>query len=68
MENKHYWRDGTPDVAVYLLHAVNRHGFPWGWRVTRETVDLNRNFIVFSQALPRNPYYEALADRINPSA
>jgi hypothetical protein len=66
LARKHYWRDATPDVAVYLVHAVNPHGFAWGRRVTEENVDLNRNFVDFAQALPRNPDYEALATHVNP--
>jgi hypothetical protein len=67
LAKKHYWRDGAPDVAVYLLHAVNPHGFAWGRRVTEENVDLNRNFVDYAQPLPRNPDYEALAGHINPA-
>jgi hypothetical protein len=66
LRQKNYWRDATPDVAVYLVHAVNPHGFAWGRRVTEENVDLNRNFVDFSQPLPSNPDYEALADHVNP--
>lgn len=63
---RHYYRDATPDTAVYLVHAINPHGFAYGRRVTEENVDLNRNFVDFSQPLPRNPDYEALAEHINP--
>jgi hypothetical protein len=66
LRQKNYWRDATPDVAVYLVHATNPHGFAWGRRVTEENVDLNRNFVDFSRPLPANPDYEALADHVNP--
>ncbi|MBL8702919.1 MAG: M14 family metallopeptidase [Alphaproteobacteria bacterium] len=66
LQRKHYWRDATPDVAVYLVHAVNPHGFAWGRRVTEENVDLNRNFVDFAAPLPSNPDYEALAAHVNP--
>lgn len=66
LRQKNYWRDATPDVAVYLVHATNPHGFAWGRRVTEENVDLNRNFVDFSQKLPSNPDYEALAEHVNP--
>jgi hypothetical protein len=49
------------DVAVILVHAINPHGFAWERRVTEEGVDLNRNFVNFSQPLPDNPGYVALA-------
>lgn len=45
-----------PHVGVLLVHAVN----PWGYlhdrRVTEEGIDLNRNFIDFSEALPSSAY------------
>ncbi|MBM3628345.1 MAG: DUF2817 domain-containing protein [Alphaproteobacteria bacterium] len=63
---RHHWRDAAPDTAVWLLHAVNPHGFAWGRRVTEENVDLNRNFVDFSRPLPANPDYEALAAHVNP--
>ncbi len=33
------------DVAVLHVHAINPYGFAWLRRVTKENVDLNRNFI-----------------------
>lgn len=50
-----------PEVAVLVVHALDPHGFAWLRRVTPEGVDLNRNFVDFSQPLPVNPGYEALA-------
>jgi hypothetical protein len=49
-------------VAVLLIHAINPYGFAWLRRVTEDNVDLNRNWIDFSAALPTNPGYDALAD------
>jgi len=66
LAKNHYWRDATPDVAVYLVHAMNPYGFAWGRRVTEENVDLNRNFVDFSKPLPSNPDYEALSEHVNP--
>jgi len=54
-------------VAVLYVHALNPHGFSWWRRVTQENVDLNRNFVDFSQPLPRNPAYDELATVIVPS-
>jgi hypothetical protein len=48
--------------AVLFVHALNPHGFAWLRRVTEEGVDLNRNGIDFSEPLPTNPGYEALAE------
>ena len=54
-------------VAVLYLHALNPHGFSWWRRTTQENVDLNRNFQDFSQPLPRNTAYDALAHLIVPA-
>ena len=48
------------DTAVILLHALN----PWGAanlrRNNEDNIDLCRNFLEFTQALPRNEHYEAI--------
>jgi hypothetical protein len=54
-------------VAVLMIHAVNPYGFAWLRRVTHENVDLNRNWIDFSQPLPANAGYAELADAIGPT-
>ncbi|TXI60840.1 MAG: DUF2817 domain-containing protein [Limnohabitans sp.] len=46
-----------PGVAVVHVHAVNPHGFSHARRVNEDSVDLNRNFIDFSQPLPVNADY-----------
>lgn len=53
-------------TAVLLVHAINPYGFAWKRRVTHENVDLNRNFVDFSQPLPHNPLYAELADAVTP--
>lgn len=53
-------------VSVLLIHAPNPYGFAWLRRVTHENVDLNRNWIDFSQPLPDNSGYEELAGRSVP--
>lgn len=62
------WRHAAQaaGVAVLYLHALNPHGFSWWRRSTHENVDLNRNFIDFTQALPTNPAYEELAPLLLP--
>ncbi|ROL69121.1 hypothetical protein BK634_15295 [Pseudomonas chlororaphis] len=55
-----------PDLAVIYLHALNPYGFSWLRRVTHENVDLNRNFLDFSQPLADNPGYRAIADCLLP--
>jgi len=55
------------DVAVLYVHALNPYGFSWWRRTTHENVDLNRNWLDFSQPLPRNEGYDALAHWIVPA-
>lgn len=55
------------DVAVFLVHAINPHGFSHMRRVTEDNVDLNRNFIDFSEWLPENDKYGDMHDLLNPS-
>jgi hypothetical protein len=66
-------RNGGParlpnGVAALLIHAINPYGFAWLRRVTEENVDLNRNFVDFSDPLPENPGHDELADAFVPAA
>ena len=56
------WRDhaSRKGVAVLHIHALNPYGFSFIRRVTQENVDLNRNFLDFSQPLPVNAAYREL--------
>jgi hypothetical protein len=54
-------------VALLLVHALNPWGFSWWRRTTQENVDLNRNFVDFSQPLPRNAGYDELAHALVPA-
>jgi hypothetical protein len=54
-------------VAVLYVHALNPYGFSWWRRVTHENVDLNRNWHDFSQPLPANPAYDAIAAALIPA-
>lgn len=47
-------------VASLFIHAVNPLGYLDDRRVTEGNIDLNRNFVDFSQPLPRNPLYDSL--------
>ncbi len=53
-------------VALLYLHGLNPYGFSWWRRTTHENVDLNRNFQDFSQPLPRNAAYDAIAHLLVP--
>jgi len=46
-------------VCALLVHALNPYGFAWLRRVNEDNVDLNRNFIDFSQP-PSSAAYEPL--------
>ncbi|MBT2321941.1 M14 family metallopeptidase [Variovorax paradoxus] len=56
------WREKAraQGVAVLYVHALNPYGFSHSRRVTHENVDLNRNFLDFSQPLPVNEAYARL--------
>ena len=54
------------DLGVLMIHAINPYGFAWLRRVTEENIDLNRNWIDFSQPPPANPAYDELADAAVP--
>ncbi|WP_175691173.1 M14 family metallopeptidase [Burkholderia anthina] len=44
-------------VGLLLIHAVNPYGFSYLQRTNQDNVDLNRNHIDFSAALPVNDAY-----------
>ncbi|MCY1329860.1 hypothetical protein D9M69_154720 [compost metagenome] len=49
-------------VAVVMVHLINPWGTAWGRRVNEDNIDLNRNYLDFSQPLPGNDAYAALHD------
>lgn len=53
--------------ALLLVHAVNPYGFSYLRRVNEDNVDLNRNFMDFSQPLPRNEPYAEVAPLLLPA-
>lgn len=60
--------DRLPDgVSVQLLHGINPWGFAWTRRVNEDNVDLNRNWIDFSQPRPRDAAYEQIATALLPA-
>ena len=56
------------DVRVVLLHAFNPHGFSWVRRVNEDNVDLNRNFIDWTEPPPANEDYGGIAHLLVPDA
>ncbi len=55
-------------LQIVHLHALNPHGFSHGRRVNEDNVDLNRNFVDFTQPLPANAGHDALVDALVPAS
>jgi len=68
IDNLNYWQNRLlpDDMAILYIHAINPYGFAWLRRVNEAGIDLNRNFIDFSQTLPDNPGYRELATALLP--
>ncbi|WP_249674772.1 DUF2817 domain-containing protein [Pseudomonas abieticivorans] len=50
------------DVAIVMVHLINPWGTAWMRRVNEDNLDLNRNYLDFTQPLPDNPAYAAVHD------
>lgn len=55
-------------VGLLLVHSVNPYGFSHLRRVNEDNIDLNRNFMDFTAAMPYNPGYDELAPLLLPDA
>lgn len=55
-------------TRVVMIHALNPYGFAWVRRVNEDNVDLNRNFVDWSEPAPANPRYAEIADLLVPAA
>jgi hypothetical protein len=53
-------------ISLLLVHAVNPYGFSHLRRVNEDNVDLNRNFMDFTQPLPYNTPYAEVAPLLLP--
>ena len=58
-------RAGEPPCCVVVIHALNPFGFSWVRRVNEDNVDLNRNFVDWSNP-PTNDDYRDLAAHLVP--
>lgn len=54
------------DIALLFIHALNPFGFAYLRRVNEDNIDLNRNFIDFSE-VPSNEGYRELAPFLLPA-
>ena len=56
------------DIKLVMIHGHNPHGFAWLRRVNEDNVDLNRNYVDFSEAQDPNEYYLEVKDLVLPEA
>ena len=54
------------DVKVVMVHGHNPHGFAWLRRVNEDNIDLNRNYVDFSEPQDPNEYYLEVKDLVLP--
>lgn len=54
------------DFRLVCIHAHNPYGFAWARRVNEDNVDINRNYVDFSQKPDTNEGYRAIQDLILP--
>lgn len=54
------------ETGVLLVHALNPFGFAWESRTNEDLVDVCRNFVDFTRALPENEASAALAPLLVP--
>ena len=54
------------DMKVVMVHGHNPHGFAWLRRVNEDNVDLNRNYVDFSESQDPNEYYLEVRDLVLP--
>jgi hypothetical protein len=63
---ENHWKALPVDTAVLLVHAINPYGFSWLRRVNEDNVDINRNFLDFTQSLPLNSGYAEIHPVLTP--
>lgn len=54
------------NVGMVMIHAINPYGFAYLRRYDERNIDVNRNFLDYTQPLPRNAGYEELAEVLSP--
>ncbi len=63
----HHLSGRPADIRVVNIHALNPYGMAWVRRVNEDNVDLNRNFVDWSQPVPSNTDYDGIADIVGPA-
>ena len=68
---RHWLEQHSPErpdaVRLIMVHGLNPFGFAWVRRVNEDNVDLNRNFIDWSEPAPATPEYDEIADLLVPA-
>jgi Protein of unknown function (DUF2817) len=59
-------RLGQASVALLVIHAVNPYGFSYLRRVNEGNIDLNRNFLNYTEPLPVNTGYAQVRPLVVP--
>jgi len=54
------------DIKLVMIHGHNPYGFSWLRRVNEDNIDLNRNYVDFSEAQDPNEYYLEVKDLVLP--
>ena len=54
------------DIRLVLVHGHNPHGFAWLRRVNEDNIDLNRNYVDFSEEQDGNEFYLEVKDLVLP--
>lgn len=54
------------DIKLVMIHGHNPYGFAWLRRVNEDNVDLNRNYVDFSEPQDSNEYYLEVKDLVLP--
>jgi len=63
----HFAHQRPADTRVVNVHAFNPFGMAWVRRVNEDNVDLNRNFVDWSQPPPHNVEYDGIAADVVPA-
>ncbi len=62
----HHAGQRSDAVRLVNVHALNPYGMAWVRRVNEDNVDLNRNFVDWSEPPPANPDYDGIAELVVP--
>lgn len=65
--NNGYFNELPDDLSVLMVHAMNPYGFSHDRRVNEDNVDLNRNFLDFSQPVLPGQDYARVQEFVVPS-